>query len=128
MKIYLAGPMFQADDDECKLWRDEAIRKLADHEIFNPMIRDYRGRTDEKATEIVEEDKKDIDTCDILLVNHTRASVGTSMEILYAWERQKRIITVVHNSEISPWLLYHSEKIFHDLDSAIDYINNHSCH
>jgi nucleoside 2-deoxyribosyltransferase len=126
MKIYLAGPMFQTEDNECKAWRDEAIAKLTGHEIFNPMIRDYRGRTDEKAAEIVEEDKKDIDSCDVILVNHTRPSVGTSMEILYAWERKKRIITVIHSDQISPWLLYHSERIFRDLDSAIDYLNNHS--
>jgi len=123
MKIYLAGPMFLTEDDECKAWRDEAKVRLAVHEVFDPMIRDYRGRTDEHCAEIVEEDKKEIDTCDLLLVNHTRPSVGTSMEILYAWERDKRIITVVHSNEVSPWLLYHSEKIFHDLDSAIDFLN-----
>ncbi|MCP4581579.1 MAG: hypothetical protein GY839_08150 [candidate division Zixibacteria bacterium] len=87
------------------------------------MVRDYRGRTDEHYVEIVEEDKKEIDTCDLLLVNHTRPSVGTSMEILYAWERGKKIVTVVVGKDISPWIIYHSEKIFHDLDSAIDYLN-----
>ena len=124
MKIYLAGPMFLTEDDECKVWRDQAKANLANHDVFDPMIRDYRGRTDEHYVEIVEEDKKEIDTCDMLLVNHTRPSVGTSMEILYAWERKKRIVTVVHGKDVSPWLIYHSEKIFHDLDSAIDYLND----
>lgn len=116
--------MFQTEDDECRAWRDYAIARLPEHEIFNPMIRDYRGRTDDKYTEIVEEDKKDIDRCEVLLVNHTKPSVGTSMEILYAWERKKRIITVVHGPDVSPWLIYHSEKIFTDLDSAIEFIND----
>jgi nucleoside 2-deoxyribosyltransferase len=124
VKIYLAGPMFQTTDDECKVWRDDAINRLAGHEIFNPMIRDYREGADGHIAEIVEEDKADIDTCDMLLVNHTRASVGTSMEILYAWERGKRILTVVHSDEISPWLKYHSERIFKSVDEAIEFINN----
>jgi len=123
MKIYLAGPIFLTGDDECKVWRDRAKVRLAGHDVFDPMIRDYRGCTDEHYAEIVEADKREIDTCDVILVNHTRPSVGTSMEILYAWERNKRIIMVVHGKDISPWLLYHSEKIFHDLDAAIDYLN-----
>lgn len=124
MKIYLAGPMFQTGDDECKAWRDDAASRLADHDIFNPMIRDYREGSDGHVEEIVEEDKADIDRCDLLLVNHTRPSVGTSMEVLYAWERRKRIITVVHSDQVSPWLRYHSERIFTDLDTAIEFINS----
>ncbi len=122
MKIYLAGPMFQTEDSECKLWRDEAVTRLNGHTIFNPMIRDYRTGHDGHIAEIVEEDKKDIDSCDLLLVNHTRPSVGTSMEILYAWERGKKIITVTHNNHTSPWIIYHSHKIFDNLEAALDYI------
>jgi nucleoside 2-deoxyribosyltransferase len=123
VKIYLAGPIFQTGDDECKLWREDAIARLTGHELFNPMIRDYRGATDDHVAEIVEEDKRDIDTCDMLLVNHTRPSVGTSMEIIYAWERGKRIITIAHSREVSPWLIYHSERVFKSLDEAIEFIN-----
>lgn len=86
------------------------------------MVRDYRGVTDENHKEIVEDDKAEIDRCEILLVNHLKPSVGTSMEILYAWERKKRVVVVSENSENSPWLLYHSNKIYSSLNEAVEYI------
>ena len=84
MRVYLAGPIFQCKDHECIDWRKEARRKLGGFEIIDPMERDYRGSTDENYKRIVEVDKALIDKCDILLVNHFKPSVGTSMEILYA--------------------------------------------
>ena len=122
MKVYLAGPIFQSEDSECIDWREEVKRRLNGYQIIDPMERDYRGVTDEKFKEIVEEDKALIDSCDILLVNHIKPSVGTSMEILYAWERKKSILVVSENSEISPWLHYHSHEIFPSLKQAIEYI------
>ena len=89
MRIYLAGPIFQCEDDECIDWRKEARKKLDGFEVIDPTDRDYRGMTDENYKKIVEEDKELINQCDILLVNHLKPSVGTSMEILYAWERKK---------------------------------------
>src|SRR5258707_4663776 len=41
------------------------------------------------AAEIVENDKADIDKSDVLLVNYVKPSVGTSMEILWAWLAHK---------------------------------------
>jgi nucleoside 2-deoxyribosyltransferase len=123
MKIYLSGPIFLTTDKESKLWREEAKKRLSKYEILDPMERDYRGKTRDNYKEIVENDKKQIDNCDIMLVNHTKPSVGTSMEILYAWENDKRIFTIVHSNDISPWLLYHCEKLFKSLDSGIIFLN-----
>ena len=122
MRIYLAGPIFQSEDSECIDWRVEAKQVLNGHEIIDPMERDYRGVTDENYEKIVEEDKNLIDSCDILLVNHIKPSVGTSMEILYAWERNKKVLVISKNSENSPWLIYHVHKIFQSLSQAIEYI------
>jgi nucleoside 2-deoxyribosyltransferase len=119
MKIYLAGPIFQCHDHECIHWREDAKAKLPGFEIIDPMERDYRGGTDENFQRIIEEDKAAIDHCDILLVNHLKPSVGTSMEILYAWERGKRVYAVCNNGEVSPWILYHCYKIFGSLNEAI---------
>lgn len=85
------------------------------------MTRDYRGREMEPgiAVEIVENDKADIDQCDVLLVMFTKPSVGTSMEILYAHERGKRIIIVSDQTAVlSPWLLYHSHGRFNSVREA----------
>ena len=119
MRIYLAGPIFQSEDSECIDWRKEAKKLLDGYEIIDPMDRDYRGVTDEFYKNIVEEDKALIDSCDILLVNHIKPSVGTSMEILYAWERRIHVVVVSENSENSPWLIYHAHKIFPSLRQAI---------
>ena len=122
MKVYLAGPIFQMQDHECVDWRKEAKSKLNGVEVFDPMERDYRGSTNENYKKIVEEDKAFIDESDVLLVNHLKPSVGTSMEVFYAWEKQKHIVIISENQEISPWLLYHSNKICNSLSEAIDYI------
>ena len=122
MRVYLAGPIFQMEDQECIDWRKEAKHSLNGSEVFDPMDRDYRGSTTENYRRIVEEDKAFIDKCDVLLVNHLKPSVGTSMEVFYAWEKQKQIVIISENPEISPWLLYHSNKICSSLSEAIEYI------
>lgn len=119
MKIYLCGPINGCTDDECKNWREAAKAILPD--TVDPMARDYRGREDECVKEIVELDKQDILECDALLVNYDKPSVGTSMEILFAWENNKRIIIVTApGTRISPWMRYHSETIVHSFKEAFE--------
>lgn len=109
MRVYLCGPINACTDAECKDWRafaKEHIRYTTD-----PMDRDYRGQEERVgiAKEIVEADKADIDNCQALLVNYVKPSVGTSMEMLYAWERGKPIVVVTDkHTSLSPWLRYHS--------------------
>lgn len=124
MKVYLAGPINGCTDEECNDWRQYVI----DHykgECLNPMVRDYRGREAECFEEIVENDKKDITECETVLVMYEKPSVGTSMEILYAHDRDKPVILICRkDAVISPWLRYHSSTILHTLDEAISYLND----
>jgi nucleoside 2-deoxyribosyltransferase len=122
--LYLAGPIFQCFDHECVDWRKEIKRLLHGYNFFDTMDRDYRGVTDQFVNEIVEGDKEDIDKADILLVNFVKPSVGTSMEILYAWERKKEVLVVTENNQISPWLIYHSTKIFKNIQEVVDYLKS----
>ena len=122
MRIYLAGPIFQCEDHEAINWREAAKAELDGFEVIDPMERDYRGATDENYKKIVEDDKVLIDSCDILLVNHLKPSVGTSMEILYAWERGKKVYLICEDGEVSPWLLYHATKIFKSQSDALAYL------
>jgi nucleoside 2-deoxyribosyltransferase len=124
MRVYLAGPIFQCEDHECIDWRREAKKRLQGFEVIDPMERDYRGVTTEKHKKIVEEDKALIDTCDILLVNYLKPSIGTCMEILYAWERRKQVLVVSQDDEHSPWLIYHAERIFSSLEDALSHIRH----
>ena len=122
MKIYLAGPIFDCDDSECVAWRTRAKELLVGCELADPMARDYRGKTTENATAIVEEDKAAIDSCDILLVNFHKPSAGTSMEILYAWERKIPVYVIYPDGVVSPWVLYHATEVFPTLEKAVETI------
>jgi nucleoside 2-deoxyribosyltransferase len=125
MKVYLAGPIFNCTDAECRDWREYATEKLTCTAI-DPMRRDYRGIEEESAVEIVELDKLDIMEADYVLANYgdiPPGSVGTSMEILFAWEQHKKIIIVTSQPKVSPWLTYHATLILGSLDAAIVYIN-----
>lgn len=117
-KVYLCGAINGCTDKECRDWREE-VKKYFPNSI-DPMRRDYRGKETQYFTEIVELDKIDVSASDIILVNYNKPSVGTSMEMLYAWERGKPIILWCPENEIlSPWLRYHSHVIVHSLYSAI---------
>lgn len=120
--IYLCGPISKCSDGECKGWRDDV--KAWGFKTLDPMRRDYRGREAENFKDIVEFDKIDIENSDIILVNLTKHSVGTSMEILYAFERGKVIIIVGSvETASSPWLKYHSQKIVVSFEEAKCFIN-----
>jgi len=124
MKIYLAGGIFNRSDAGAKDWREKAKSSLH-HECLDPMRRDYRGCEHLNYQFIVEQDKREIDECDALLVHFSHPSVGTSMEILYAWERQKKVYLVnASDKPLSPWLLYHSHVVFNNLDKTIEVLNN----
>lgn len=114
MKVYLGGPINGCTDAEAHGWRD-AVKAVLDEAGIpwcDPMERDYRGREMEPgiAEAIVENDKADIDSCDTLLMNCPKPSVGTSMEGLYGWEGGHRVIWVLpEGATPSPWQVYHGE-------------------
>ncbi len=117
-KLYLAGPINGCSDDEANGWRSKV--KLLHPNVLDPMSRDYRGKEAENCASIVEGDKRDIDSCDALLVYFEKPSVGTSMEVLYAWERQKPVILIDYSGRpLSPWLLYHSSIVCRSIEEAV---------
>lgn len=119
MLVYLCGPINGCGDDECKDWREHVKNLLGDH-CLDPMRRDYRGKEQVAYREIVELDKIDVLTATHILVNYDKPSVGTAMEILYAWMHQKPIIVVCKTgTNISPWLRYHSSAIVHTFEDAL---------
>lgn len=127
LTIYLAGAINGCSDDECKNWRrwvDEQIGER--HAILDPMRRDYRGVEELNVREIVELDKWDILSSDVLIVNYSRPSVGTSMEVLYGWQNNKKIVVVCEqDAQLSPWLEYHSTTVVHSLHEAMDAIERY---
>ena len=121
--LYLAGPINARTDTECKEWREYVKTHLPNIKILDPMDRDYRGRELEPhiVDEIVEQDKADIENSETVLVYFDRPSVGTAMEIHFAKMLRKFIVVVdVSDAPLSPWLIYHSDRIVKTLDEAIE--------
>ena len=118
--IYLAGPFLGCEDEEIYGWRQTIKSKLSEkYDFLDPANRIGKGMSDE---EIVEGDKRDIYLSDILLVNHTKPSDGTAMEILFAWDYDVNIITITNDHEVSPWIKYHSTNLFKSIDEVISYL------
>ncbi len=117
--IYLCGPINGRTDSDCMDWRTKAKAILPDTK--DPMDRDYRGRELEPgiAAEIVENDKSDIVGCSGVLVFFDKPSVGTSMEVLFAYERGIPVYVVnASDKPLSPWLIYHAVAIHQTLEAA----------
>lgn len=118
-RLYLCGPINGCTDGECKDWR-EYVETLWPGACVDPMRRDYRGKEAENYREIVELDKIDVAGCDCILVNYDKPSVGTSMEVLFAWQLGKPVIVVCKpDTIISPWLRYHSHAIVSTFRDAV---------
>lgn len=125
MKVYLCGPINGCTDEEANGWRSLVKDTFSNHNQkynhpglythfldIDPMKRDYRGVEADVYREIVDLDKLDIRNADALLVYYEKPSVGTSMEMFYAWTLGKPIVMLTpEGTRISPWLRYHTTKI-----------------
>jgi nucleoside 2-deoxyribosyltransferase len=112
MRVYLAGPINNTTDAQMHGWRDDLNGRMPRVEFVDPTVRDYRGTEDLNVAAIVENDKDDIDTCEVVVAYCPFPSVGTSMEVLYAWQQGKRVLIFAPpNAPVSPWLRYHSHAV-----------------
>jgi serine/threonine protein phosphatase PrpC len=122
MTTSLCGGINGLSDADCRDWREVAKAQLATSTL-DPMRRDYRGKEDESVREIVEGDVEDIQASQFVLVNATRPSWGTAMEMVYAHQCGKLIFAWVGDSRVSPWLRFHSDEIHVSLEDAVKAIN-----
>jgi hypothetical protein len=61
---------------------------------------------------------------DAVLIHFDRPSVGTSMEVLFAWQIGKYVVIAnVSGAPLSPWLLYHSHAQATSLADAVELVN-----
>jgi len=130
LRAYLCGGIQGLSDAECNDWRDYMIDNLTfsngthRFEFMNPMKRDYRkydksltGRGDEFTRDIekqiVEYDKIDISSSQVLFYRYVKPSSGSSMELLLAHQWGKlNIVMADPDVLVSPWIHYHAQKVF----------------
>lgn len=126
MKVYLCGGINGLSDADCKDWRDASKKAFnsAGIEFLDPMRRDYRGKELESVNEIVMGDLEDIEQCDCILVNASRASWGTAMEVALAstMDHNPLIFGFGAGQQPSPWLVFHCTHLFDNLPEAINCI------
>ena len=113
--IYLSGPMRDCTEKEIKQWREYVKKQLPMFKFLDPAERGFN------APNAIKLDKTDIYNSDIILTNCWKPSAGTSMEIMYAYTRNKIIITIAEN-DISGWITEHSNATFSTINKAINYI------
>ncbi len=127
--IYLSGPIMDETSDGARYWREEVKSLLGDSfKLLDPMRRHFVDRKVDSSNEIVEFDLQDVRDADIVLVNYSKASIGTSMEIFYASHNLgKFVIAFSHYpfEECSPWMVKYCTKILSSLEEACEYIKIH---
>lgn len=117
--VYLAGPITGCSYGGCTEWRDGVIAQLAERGIkgLSPMrakaflkpFNEISGTGDEYASlnvlasarGIMTRDFNDATKCDVLLVNFlgaTRVSIGTVMEIAWAFQKRTPVVVVMEKS------------------------------
>jgi nucleoside 2-deoxyribosyltransferase len=110
-------------------WRRKAHKLLGrDFQILDPMRRNFKDREVDSANEIVEFDLQDVRDADILLVNYSKASIGTAMEVFYASQNLGKFVVAFSPfsfKECNPWMVRFCTKILPTLDEAVNYILDH---
>src|ERR1700756_4834528 len=128
-KIYLCGPIMDADPKAAKDWRTRAKERLAGRFILlDPLRRNFRDNEIDSSNEIVEFDLQDVRAADLLLVNYCKPSLGTAMEVFYASHDLGKFVIAFSPfsyADCSPWMIRYCTKILPDLDSALIYIERH---
>ena len=123
LTIYLSGPIDHCNEDEIHGWRENVKKALPRCEWRDPNDREYDMTNPTSYIPLVEYDKQDIDESNLVLVYPWKHGVGTPMECMYAWDRNKYILVVSDNEQISPWWRYHSTKIVPNFEEAYKVIN-----
>lgn len=127
-KIYLSGPIMDEHPELAATWRERAKDQLREYFVLlDPMRRNFKDREVDSANEIVEFDLQDVRDADIVLVNYSKTSIGTAMEVFYASHDLGKFVVAFSPfsfKDSSPWMVKHCTKILPSLDAAIEYIRD----
>jgi hypothetical protein len=124
--VYLCGPINGCDDTAARGWRDDVAAELllCGFRVLDPMDRDYRGIEADNAAAIVAGDLADIAAADVVVVNASRPSWGTAMEVVYAHGGGKAVYAFGAGDRPSPWLRHHCHGLFADAAAVVEHLVN----
>lgn len=128
-KVYLSGPIMDEHEGVARSWREAAKAELGkDFLLIDPMRRNFKDREVDSANEIVEFDLQDVRDADILLVNYSKASIGTAMEVFFASQNLGKFVVAFSPfafQDCSPWMVRYCTKILPSLEAAMKYLRDH---
>ena len=144
MRVYLSGPITGLTPKEASGWRDHAAERLVgegDFVVRDPLrgtarkfpsrkkfvYRNYPDVPDMSGRAFVMRDYYDVMTSDAMLCNLLGAkivTIGSVCEIAWAMSQRKVLVIVMEKSENihDHEFLKECGLVFHDLDTAIDYL------
>ncbi|RLI04269.1 hypothetical protein DRO26_04925, partial [Candidatus Bathyarchaeota archaeon] len=115
-KVFISGPI--QGMEKRQFYRKKLGKMLKDmgFEVLDPWEREkivYSSRGGEWWKEVpikglVKRDLEDIDRCDFLVAYVPKPSVGTSMELFYAKNKNKPTYVICKMKNPSPWIVAHS--------------------
>lgn len=119
--FYLAGPL----NHETELgyeWRNRVAKRIRE---VNGRIKDpkqFEPGVDASPEECVRIDKSQIIQSDAIIVNfldaHENLSIGTPMEMMFAYTFDKMIIVI--GAEDHNWVQTHADQVYSSVDEFID--------
>jgi hypothetical protein len=122
MNVYLSGPLTDCTDEEAFGWR-----RLVARFFENTRLRVIIPGLDEHGKgydEIVRQDKRDIDSSCVVIANPWKDTVGTSMEVMYAYLRYTPVVVIARpNGAVNPWLMEHAWRIAGDVQDACNIVS-----
>ncbi len=129
-KVFISGPILgmEKNQDYRKTITDICHKLGLD--VIDPWKRErvlYNGTEDcwwDKVPvfDFIQRDLDDADRCDIMVVYLPILSAGACMEMFYAKRNGKKILVVSEIECLSPWIVFHSDKIvrgFGELEAAL---------
>lgn len=140
--MFLSGPITGLTFSESVAWRDEAINKLSSNNIigFSPMrgkdhlknetdIKDHYDHILSQPKSINRMDYFDVKRSDAVLVNllnAKRASIGTIMEIAWAYEMGKPIVIAMEKNNMHQHAMINecADFVVEDLNTAVEVITH----
>lgn len=127
--IYLCGPIMDEVNGHARAWRERAKADLGrEFLLLDPMRRNFKDREVDSANEIVEFDLQDVRDADLLLVNYSKPSIGTAMEVFYASHVLNKFVIAFSPfsfQNCNPWMVRYCTKILPSLEAATAYIREH---
>lgn len=126
--IYLAGPIKEVSDNGA-IWRNTIKTNYLDKQFYDPLAHLNATEQEVDSERIVKCDKAGINESDAVLVGYQSVqSVGTPMEVMYAYERDLPIALWVRDdtkiADLSDWYRFHTFPT-QDVQQALDYLERH---